>query len=129
MRYVRERGLLDRLQFYPGDFLQDDLPKADVLVMGRILHNWDLPTKKQLLKKAYQAPPRGGALIIYDSLIDDARRDRAYSLLASINMLIETAGGFEYTDAEIIGWMQESRIHEMRVESLGGMYTAVIGIK
>lgn len=127
--YVREHGLSDRLQFYPGDFLSDDLPTADVLIMGRILHNWELPTKKRLLEKAYRALPSGGALIVYDALIDDARRVRAHSLLASLNMLIETAGGFEYTDAECTSWMQEAGFHEIRIEPLNSIHTAVIGSK
>jgi ubiquinone/menaquinone biosynthesis C-methylase UbiE len=127
--YVREHGLSDRLQFYPGDFLSDDLPTADVLIMGRILHNWELPTKKRLLNKAYRALPSGGALIVYDALIDDARRVRAHSLLASLNMLIETAGGFEYSDAECTSWMQEAGFHEIRIEPLNSIHTAVIGSK
>jgi len=128
-RHVREHGLSGRLRFYSGDFLNDDLPTADVLIMGRILHNWELTTKKRLLKKAYRALPLGGALIVYDALIDDARRVRAHSLLASLNMLIETAGGFEYTDAECRSWMQEAGFQKIRIESLGGKQTAVIGMK
>ena len=71
MSYIRKHGLSDRLQFYPGDFFSDPLPEADVHVMGRILHNWDLPTKTMLLANAHQALPVGGALIVYDPLIDD----------------------------------------------------------
>jgi ubiquinone/menaquinone biosynthesis C-methylase UbiE len=127
--YVREHGLSDRLRFYPGDFLSDDLPTADVLIMGRILHNWELATKKRLLEKAYRALSSGGALILYDTLIDDARRARAHSLLASLNMLIETAGGFEYTDAECASWMQEAGFRKIRFEPLDSIYTAAIGIK
>jgi hypothetical protein len=127
--YVSKRGLSDRLQFYAGNFLQDDLPDADVLTMGRVLHNWDLPTKRLLLKKAYQALPQGGALIVYDALIDDARRGPAQSLLASLNMLIETAGGFEYTAAACMSWMRELGFGEIRIQALGGMHTAVIGTK
>jgi len=128
-RYVREHGLSDRLKFYPGDFFHNDLPEADVLIMGRILHNWDLPTKKRLLQKAHQALPPRGALIVYDTLIDDARRDRAHSLLASLNMLIETANGFEYTGAECTSWMREAGFRDIRIDPLGAAYTAVIGIK
>lgn len=93
--YVRENGLSERLRFFPGDFLQDPLPPADVLVFGRILHNWDLPTKKMLLKRTYDALPVGGALIVYERLIDDERRINAAAPLASLNMLIMTAGGFD----------------------------------
>jgi predicted nicotinamide N-methyase len=127
--YVRRNGLSDRLRFYPGDFLRDDLPKADVLVMGRILHNWDLATKKLLLRKAAQALPDGGALIVYDNIIDDERRHRPHSLLASLNMLIETAAGFEYTDSECGAWMRESGFRDIRIERLDPISTAAIGIR
>src|SRR6266852_194086 len=71
--YAREHGLSHRLRFYAGDFLQDPLPSADVLVFGRVLHNWDIATKRILLKKAHDALPAGGALIVYEWLIDDKR--------------------------------------------------------
>jgi hypothetical protein len=127
--YVRQHGLSDRLQFYPGDFLKEPLPSADVLVMGRVLHNWDLETKKMLLAKALQALPQGGALIVYDSLIDDLRRGPTHSLLASLNMLIETDGGFEYSGAECTNWMQEAGFGDVRLQPLGGPHTAVVAMK
>ena len=129
MDYVRRNGLSDRLRFYPGDFLRDDLPKADVLVMGHILHNWDLSTKKLLLRKAAQALPDGGVLIVYDNIIDDERRHRPNSLLASLNMLIETAGGFEYTDSECSAWMRETGFSDIQIERLDWISIAAIGIR
>jgi hypothetical protein len=127
--FVRKNRLSDRLRFYPGDFLRDELPKANVLIMGRILHNWDLPTKKLLLRKAAQALPAGGAIIVYDNIIDDQRRHRPHSLLASLNMLIDTAAGFEYTDADCIAWMREAGFRDIRVERLDRINSAAIGIK
>lgn len=127
--YVHQHGLGERLRFYPGDFFADPLPTADVLVMGRILHNWDLPTKKLLLKKAYSALPPGGALIVYDPLIDDERRVSAHGLLSSLNMLIETGGGFEYTSAECKAWMLEAGFQQTHVEPAGDVHKAVIAIK
>ena len=80
--YVGQHGLSERLKFYAGDFFEDPLPTADVLVMGRVLHNWDLETRMVLLRKAYSATSLGGALVICETLIDDARRERSHSLLA-----------------------------------------------
>jgi hypothetical protein len=97
--------------------------------MGRILHNWDLATKNMLLGKAYRALPPGGALIVYDPLIDDDRRADAHALLSSLNMLIETAGGFEYTGADCKEWMRQAGFIEIRTEPLGDMHTAVIARK
>src|SRR5262245_57692960 len=97
--------------------------------MGRVLHNWDLPTKKMLLGKAYAALPPGGTLIVYERLIDDERRVNAAGLLASLNMLIMTEGGFDYSAADCIGWMQEAGYRNMHVEPLTGDQTMVVATK
>jgi hypothetical protein len=127
--YVRENGLSNRLHFYAGDFFADPLPAADVLVLGRVLHNWDLPTKTMLLKKAYDALPPGGAIIVYERLIDDDRRVNAEALLSSLNMLIMTSSGSDFTGAACIGWMHEAGFHSMRVEPLTNEQSMVVGTK
>jgi len=127
--YVDSHGLGDRLRFYPGDFFRDPLPAADVLVMGHILHDWDLEGKRMLLAKAYETLPEGGALIVYDAVIDDDRSENAFGLLMSLNMLIETPGGFDYTGADCASWMREAGFRETRVEHLVGPDSMVVGIK
>jgi hypothetical protein len=128
-RYVAQHGLDQRLTFQPGDFFQDPLPSVDVLVMGHILHDWSLEQKKLLLRKAYDALPSGGALIVYDAMIDDERRQNAFGLLMSLNMLIETPAGFDYTGADCRGWMTEAGFREVRVEHLQGPYSMAVGRK
>jgi hypothetical protein len=127
--YVRKHAISGRLRFYPGDFFEDPLPKADVLVMGRVLHNWNLATKMVLLRKAYDALPRGGALIVYERLIDDERRVSTAGLMASLNMLVMTPGGFDYTGADCIGWMNNAGFNNMHVESLTTDHSMVVGRK
>lgn len=128
-KYVAENRLSNRLRFYPGSFFTDALPGADVLIMGHILHDWNLEEKKMLLRKAHEALPPNGALIVYESLIDDERRENAFGLLMSLNMLIETTGGFDYTGADCQTWMRETGFRETRVEHLVGPDSMVIGIK
>ena len=127
--YAQAIGVADRLNFVPGSFFEQDLPKADVVTMGHILHDWDLPTKQMLIAKAYQALPTGGALIVYESIIDDERKTNAFGLMMSLNMLIETPGGFDYTGADCAGWMKEAGFSAVRVEHLVGPDSMVIGIK
>jgi len=127
--YAEENGCADRLSFVSGDFLVGDLPEADVILMGHILHDWDLPTKKMLLKKAYDALPEGGALIVYETLIDDDRSKNAFGLMMSLNMLIETPGGFDYTGADCTEWMREAGFTAMRVEPVVGPDSMVVAIK
>lgn len=128
--FVESAGLSDRLAFHPGDFFADDkLPSADVLAMGHILHDWGLDTKRELLEKAHRALPDGGALIVYDAVIDDERRHNAFGLLMSLNMLIETEAGFDYTGADCCGWMRDVGFRETYVEPLAGPDSMVVGIK
>jgi hypothetical protein len=98
--YVHSFGLDDRIVFAAGDFFNDPLPTADVITMGHILHDWDMDEKRVLLRKAYDALHEGGALIVFEAIIDDERRQNAFGLLMSLNMLIETPGGFDYTGAD-----------------------------
>ena len=127
--YVAAHGLADRLRFHPGNFLADPLPQAEVLVMGHVLHDWDLERKRLLIAKAHAALPPGGALVIYEALIDDARRENTFGLLMSLNMLIETPGGFDYTGADCMAWMRDAGFRETRVEHLVGSDSMVIGIR
>jgi O-methyltransferase domain/Dimerisation domain len=127
--YVGSLSLGDRLRFYPGDFFVDPLPSADVLVIGRILHDWGLEEKLTLLRKAHQALPDGGRLIVYDTLIDDDRRENTFGLLMSLNMLIETQDGFDYTGADCRAWMADVGFRDSYVEPLVGPDAMVVGIK
>lgn len=127
--FVAKWGLSERLSFTAGDFFTDPLPKADVLVIGDILHGLNLDEKRLLLHKAYDALPEGGTLIVYDAIIDDERRSNAYGLLQSLLMLITTPGGFGYTGADCRAWMRETGFRESYVEHLAGPDSMVVGIK
>jgi O-methyltransferase domain/Dimerisation domain len=127
--YVAANGLSGRVKFSAGSFLDQALPKADVVMMGHILHDWNLDEKRMLVRKAYEALPAGGAFIVYDSIIDDDRSTNAFGLLMSLNMLLETLGGFDYTGADCAGWMKEAGFRESRMEHLVGPDSMVIGIK
>jgi O-methyltransferase domain/Dimerisation domain len=127
--YVQSFGLGQRLSFYPGDFFKDSLPSADVIIMGHILQNWGLEEKRQLIAKAYAALPKGGALIVWEAIIDDQRQQNTFSLLMSLNMLIETQTGFDFTGADCSAWMRDAGFKETRVEPLCGPDSMVVGIK
>jgi hypothetical protein len=126
---VEQLKVSDRVKFVGGSFFTDNLPKADVILMGHILHDWDLEQKKMLLRKSYEALPAGGAVVVYDCLIDDDRRQNAFGLLMSLNMLVETPGGFDYTGADCLGWLKEAGFKDCRVEHLVGPDSMAVGIK
>lgn len=127
--FVAHSPAADRIRFVAGDFFEDDLPAADVVVMGHILHDWGLDTKRMLIEKAFAALPEGGALVVHEALIDDARRENAFGLLMSLNMLIETHEGFDFTGADCRGWTEDAGFRETHVHHLAGPDSMVVAIK
>lgn len=126
---IAAAGLADRVTVASGDFFSDPLPQADVITMSLILHDWNLDRKKQLISAAYEALPDGGALIVIENLIDDARRENTFGLLMSLNMLIEFGEAFDYTGADFEGWCREAGFKEVSVLPLAGPASAAIALK
>jgi len=127
--YARSFGLGGRLSFAGGDFFRDPFPAADVIVMGHVLHDWNLEEKNLLLQKAYAAIPKRGAVIVYDTMIDDARTQNVPGLLMSLNMLVETPGGFDYTPSDCRGWMKSTGFRRTTVVPLTPAESMVIAYK
>ena len=127
--YVRSFGLERRLHFQPGDFFTDPLPEADVVVMGHVLGDWNLEQKQTLVEKAYAALPTGGAVIVYDVMIDDDRQRNAFGLLTSLNTLIETPAGSAYTGAECQEWLRQAGFRHAATRHLAGLDSMVVGLK
>jgi precorrin-6B methylase 2 len=126
---ISKMGLASKIKIKSGDFFNDPFPKADVITMGNILHDWGTRDKKKLISKAYDALPKGGALIVIENIIDDERRENAFGLMMSLNMLIETTEGYDFTMADFNVWAKEAGFNETSIMSLTGPSSAVIAIK
>ena len=128
-KYIEAAGLPHRVSTAVVDFFKDPLPKADVITMGMILHDWNLEKKKHLIKLAYDALPPGGAFIVVEALIDDARRENAFGLLMSLNMLIEFGDAFDYSGADFKQWCSEAGFDRFEVIPLAGPSSAAVAYK
>jgi predicted O-methyltransferase YrrM len=128
-KHIAAAGLSDRITTAAGDFFKDPLPKADVITMGMILHDWNLEKKMHLIRSAYDALPPGGALVAIEALIDDARRENLFGLLMSLNMLIEFGDAFDYSGADFRGWCSEVGFQRFEVMHLAGASSAAIAYK
>ena len=128
-RKIKEAGLTDRVTPVRGDFFTDALPKADVITMGMILHDWNLEKKKMLIRKAYDALPSGGAFVVIEALIDDARRENAFGLLMSLNMLIEFGDAFDYSGSDFAIWCREVGFRKFEIIPLTGPSSAAVAYK
>jgi hypothetical protein len=128
-KHIAAAGLSDRIRTASGDFFQDPLPKAEVITMGMILHDWNLEKKLKLIHAAYNALPPGGALITVEALIDNARRENVFGLLMSLNMLIEFGDAFDYSAADFEKWCREVGFSRFEVIHLAGPSSAAIAYK
>ncbi len=128
-RTIEKANLSDRVRAVPGDFFADPLPKADVITMGNIVHDWNLERKLQLITAAFEALPPGGAFVVIENLIDDDRRENVFGFMMSLHMLIEFGDGFDYTGADFRSWCTDVGFQSVEVLPLGGAASAGIAYK
>jgi len=126
---ISKLGLNDRIEIISGDFFTDDLPQADIITMGNILHDWGADDKLLLIKKAYDALPEEGALIVIENIIDDQRNENAFGLMMSLNMAIETEQGFDFTASDFDKWAKEAGFRQTSIMPLTGPSSAIVAIK
>jgi len=122
-------NISDKVSTAPGDFFKDDLPKADVVVMGNILHDWDEEKKVILMTKAYEALPKGGAFVAIESVIDNERKKNLFGMIMSLNMLIETGDGFDYTFDDFNIWAKKAGFSKTELIPLMGPSSAAVAYK
>ena len=126
---IAAAGLSERVSVASGSFFDDPLPQADVITMGLILHDWNLDRKMHLIRSAYDALPDGGAFIVVENLIDDARRENAFGLMMSLNMLIEFGDAFDFTGSDFAGWCRDAGFKDVEFMPLTGPSSAGIAYK
>jgi hypothetical protein len=128
-RRIQAAGLGERVSAGTLDFLKEDFPKADLITMGMILHDWNLDGKKMLIRKAFEALPEGGAFVAIENIIDDERRENAFGLMMSLNMLIEFGDAFDFTGADFTSWCLEAGFKRCEILPLAGPASAAIAYK
>jgi hypothetical protein len=128
-RSIAAAGLSERVSVASGDFFTEALPEADVITMVHILHDWNLDQKRQLISAAYDALPDGGAFIVVEHLIDDARRDNVFGLMMSLNMLLTFGDAFDFTGRDFAGWCREAGFGYIEILPLTGLTSAGIAYK
>ncbi|WP_076609320.1 methyltransferase [Natronorubrum thiooxidans] len=124
--FASQSPAADRIEFRHADFFADEpLPAADVYILGHILHDWGLDDKREILAKVSEAVNPGGTVIVYGTMIDEQRRDAELPLLMSLNMLLETPEGFDYTAGECIEWLHDAGFEGGESRPLPGPETMV----
>jgi 8-O-methyltransferase len=132
-RYAPTTSVADRVSFHPGDFFTDDIPETDAVVFAHVFHNWPLDVRTMLLRKAARALRPGGAVFVYDAMLDEARSDGGgpalANLMLSLDMLVWSAGGAEYTPGECRRWLRDAGFGEAEQHTVGASSTVLVARK
>lgn len=126
---IQKFQISDRVKVASGDFFENGIPNADIVTMGNVLHDWDEETKIKLMQKAYDALPIGGAFIAIENVIDNERTKNVFGMMMSLNMLIETGDGFDYTFEDFNKWAKQVGFSSTSLLPLMGPSSAAIAIK
>jgi len=126
---IQKFEMSDRVKSVSGDFFENGLPQADVITMGNVLHDWNEETKLKLMQIAYDALPEGGAFVAIENVIDNERRKNVFGLMMSLNMLIETGDGFDYTFDDFTKWAKIIGFKSTSLLPLAGPSSAAIAYK
>jgi hypothetical protein len=85
--------------------------------------------KQVLIKKAYEALPDNGAFVVIENIIDDERSNNIFGMTMSLNMLIETQNGFDYTLSDFDHWTTKAGFSSVELLPLAGPSSAAIAYK
>ena len=81
------------MNFCPGDFLKDDLPSnQDVISLVRVLYDHEDSTVELLLKRIYEALPKGGSLLITEPMSGGSKAMRSSDCYFSFYTMAMTTG-------------------------------------
>lgn len=91
-------GLADRCQLVGGSFFESVPKGADAYFMRHIIHDWDDEKAAIILKHCRSAIPRGGRLLLVESVIPPGN-DPFFGKFLDVTMLL-IPGGKERTEVE-----------------------------
>jgi cyclopropane fatty-acyl-phospholipid synthase-like methyltransferase len=126
---IEQFNLSDRITVLGGDFTKDDIPSAEVITMGNIIHGVDEENKQSVINKVYTALPEGGVLITIENIIDDERKVNTFGLLMSLNMLIENGNAFDYMPSDFNRWTTKAGFKRTEIIPLAGPTSAAVAYK
>jgi len=107
-------GVADRIACLSGDMFKDTLPSADAILLSNILHDWDVPQCRELIRRCAAALPAGGKLLIHDAFLADTLDGPLPVALYSAALFTLTEGR-AYSASEYRAWLTESGFTSAKV--------------
>jgi SAM-dependent methyltransferase len=123
------RAPAERIDFVAGNFFYEALPHAEVVILSHILHDWDEEQKRLLVAKAYDALPGGGRLIVLEKFLGEPGRPNPAALMSTLNLLVDTEGGFEMAVHECTRMLSEAGFARSWCRELTEEESIVVGVR
>ncbi|MDP9288376.1 MAG: hypothetical protein M3P08_09275 [Thermoproteota archaeon] len=130
-QYIEEFNLQEQINTKPLDFFKEELPKdCDIAFLSLIIHDYNEEKDRSLSKKFYDSLPKeNGAIIISDWLLNDEKTGPIPAALMSLNMIMLTSGGRNYSFVEISRRLSDVGFKNIEKRPLAGPAQIVIGYK
>ena len=127
-RYVAAAGVSDRVTVKAGDLNADDLGAGyDLVLISAICHMNGPAQNADLIRRAAKALAPGGRLVVHDHVLEPDRTAPKAGAIFAINMLVNTAAGGNYTEAEYFEWMSEAGLVDLAHARLPGPTGLIVG--
>lgn len=117
-RFLKARGVADRVERREGDLFGRLDARADVYVLKWILHDWSDDACRDILTRVRETMPSGSKVVAIDQH-RDARRPNPVTSMADLHMLFVCEGGRERSPQEVHGLMRDSGLEAGRVRHNG----------
>ena len=124
---LRQAGLAERVTFARGNFFESVPSGADAYLMRHIIHDWNDEQSLTILRNCYRAMPKGGKLLLVESVIPPGN-DPFFTKFLDLTMML-IPGGKERTEAEYRTLYEQAGFEWVRIVPTASEISVIEGIK
>ena len=126
---AQDYGIMDRVEFMPGDMFADQLPtNINLILLSNILHDWDVAECQQLVNRCVAALEPGGRILIHDVFLND-EHDGPLPIALYSAALFSLTEGRAYSVKEYRAWLHDAGLSTGPVEPTGVHCGVLTGTK
>ncbi len=126
--HIRAAGLDDRVSAREGDLRRDDFGTGyDLVLLSAVCHMLGPDENRDLVRRAHAALAPGGRLVIQDFILNPDRTSPRFAAIFSVNMLVGTDKGSDWSEEEYAAWMREAGFANVVRTRLPGPTDLMIG--
>ncbi len=115
--FIQKANLADRIEAIGCDFTADPFPAGhDLALLCGNIHAYDSATARHVVKKVSDVLPHGGAMIICDYMLNDAKTGPPVAAFLSLAEAFQPGSGKVHTGAEFRQYMEAAGLRAEKAE-------------